>query len=71
MKITIERPRCIGCGSCSALCPNYFELDQAGLSHFLGSKAEPQETDELVTDDLGCVQEAIDACPVQCIKVVI
>jgi ferredoxin len=71
MKITIERPRCVGCGSCCALCPNYFELDQAGISHFIGSQAEPQETDELVIEDLGCIQEAIDACPVQCIKIVI
>jgi ferredoxin len=71
MKIIIERQRCIGCGSCSALCPNYFELDTLGHSHFKNSAvSEETEMDELEVESLGCIQEAIDACPAQCIKVV-
>lgn len=58
IKITIEREKCIGCGSCEAVCPQYWKISQDGKADFLG----PQELKEI-----GCNQEAADSCPVQCI----
>ncbi len=59
-KIIFEREKCIGCGSCQAICPKYWKLGDEGKAEYLG----PQEVEEA-----GCNQEAADNCPVQCIKV--
>lgn len=67
MKITIEKPKCIGCGACVSLCPKYFEMGEDEKSHLKGSKSE--ERNGLEVKEIGCIQEAADACPVQCIHV--
>lgn len=56
-KIEIDKEKCIGCGTCAATCNN-FELEEG--------KAKAKETE---VNDIGCNQEAADACPVQAIKV--
>ena len=48
---------CIGCGTCVALCPAVFQLNDDGKSHVVDSKAAAENE----------VQQAIDSCPVQCI----
>jgi len=64
MKIIQEHEKCIGCGSCVAICPKYWEIADDGKAKLVGSKGE-----ELEVDEVGCNQEASDACPVQCIKI--
>lgn len=56
-KISIDEDECIGCGACAAVCDN-FELD--------GDKAKVKNA---VVADIGCNQDAADACPKTCIKV--
>jgi ferredoxin len=63
-KIKIEREKCIGCGSCAALCPKYFEIIDDGKSHIIGSAA-----DELEVEKVDCAVSAVEACPVQCIHI--
>ncbi len=68
MKITVEREKCIGCGSCAALCPSYFELAEDGKSSLKGAKRDPKTgNDELELNRPGCTEEAANSCPVQCI----
>jgi len=62
MKITIDKQKCIGCGSCSAVCPDLFELNE---EHKAQAKKEEIESEE----EKKCAQEATDICPVQAIKV--
>lgn len=64
-KIKLEREKCIGCGSCSALCPKYFELQEDGKSHIVGS--EKKDLEELEVEKIDCAVAAAEACPVQCI----
>lgn len=66
-KIKIEREKCIGCGSCQALCPKYFELQEDGKSHIVG--ANKQDFEELEVEKAECADQAAQACPVQCIHV--
>jgi ferredoxin len=47
--------KCIGCGSCAAICPDVFEMK--------GVKAEVK-----VQKKLPCVKEAIESCPVDAIS---
>lgn len=70
MKIVHEKAKCIGCGSCVAVCPKFFEMDEEGKAHLKGSEVDPNtETEELETDNPGCTREAAEVCPVQIIKI--
>ena len=51
--------KCIGCGTCVSMCADNWEMKD-------DSKAYPIK-EEL--KDVGCNQDAADACPVQCIEV--
>jgi len=58
MKIKIDEEKCIGCGSCVAVCPDYFEMTDDNKARLKNKAADAE-----------CVQEAIDICPVQVIKI--
>lgn len=66
-KIKIEREKCIGCGSCAALCPKYFEMAEDGKSHI--KDAVKQEIEELEVEKIECAESAAEACPAQCIHI--
>jgi len=66
-KIKLEREKCIGCGSCSALCPKYFELQEDGKSHIVGSTKA--DVEELEVEKIECAESAAEACPAQCIHI--
>lgn len=70
MKIILERPKCIGCGACVAVCEQYFELLEDGLSHVKCSIKDANENEELEISEQGCASEAVEVCPVQVIKIV-
>lgn len=67
MKIILEREKCIGCGSCAALCPKYWEMAEDGKTRLSGSKKTGEAVYELEVEKQECNQEAADTCPVQCI----
>jgi len=69
--IKLERDKCIGCGSCSALCPKYFEMSDDAKSHIIGSKKLPTggDVEELEVIKIECAESAVEACPVQCIHI--
>ncbi|MEK9153448.1 MAG: ferredoxin [Patescibacteria group bacterium] len=59
MQIKIDQTKCIGCGTCSALCSDYFDLDNNG-------KAVVKQTE---VGEASCVKEAAECCPAQCIAI--
>ena len=61
MKISIDKEKCIGCGSCVAICPDFFELDEENKAIFKENKEENNKDDK-------CVQETIEICPVEAIE---
>lgn len=70
MRIILEKSKCIGCGTCEALCPKYFKLGEDGKSHLKGAKfTEPEENETLEIKNVGCAKDAADSCPVQCINI--
>jgi len=66
-KIILEREKCIGCGSCQAMCPKYFELIEDGKSHIKDSTK--QDVEELEVEKIECAESASEACPAQCIHI--
>lgn len=71
MKIVHERQKCIGCGSCAALCPKHWEIAEDGKANLLNSKVNPKTgNEELEINKIECNQEAADICPVQIIRII-
>ncbi len=69
-KVTIEREKCIGCGSCQALCDKQFKIIEDGKSSLVGGTRDAKTgNDEIETSKLGCAESAADSCPVQCILI--
>ncbi|OIP76113.1 ferredoxin [bacterium (Candidatus Gribaldobacteria) CG_4_9_14_3_um_filter_36_15] len=70
MKIIHEKSKCIGCGSCVALCPKFFEIDEEGIAHLKGSQLDSKTKEEILEiPKPECVKEAAEVCPVECIKI--
>ena len=58
-KITIDKDKCIGCGTCVALCPKNFYLGNDGKAR----------TKEDTTNSLDCNQDAENNCPTEAISI--
>jgi ferredoxin len=56
--IKIDQEKCIGCGTCAAICPAVFKLNE---EIFKAEAIDPEAKDP-------CVTEAINMCPVQAIS---
>tara|TARA_Y100000310_G_C20605536_1_gene775274 strand:+ start:964 stop:1161 length:198 start_codon:yes stop_codon:yes gene_type:complete len=60
-KLTLDKETCIGCGACTAVAPELFEMDYDEGK----AKVLKEELDE---EDLQKAKDSIETCPVQCIK---
>ncbi len=69
-KIIFERDKCIGCGSCTFVCPDYWEMGEDGMSNLKGGKKNKETGNiELEVEEAGCNKDAEDGCPALCIHV--
>ncbi len=61
MKVVVNKDACIGCGACSAVCPNVFELGDDGFANV--------KVEEVSEEDKNAVVEASEGCPTSAISV--
>lgn len=54
----VDATTCIGCGTCPALCPRTFSINENGIAFVVNPSGESKAE----------IQEAIDACPVEAIS---
>lgn len=59
MQLKVDKNKCIGCGTCVALCPASFKWDGSGVKAEAIVPPGDSET---------CAQDAAAACPVQAIS---
>ncbi len=71
VKVIFEEEKCIGCGSCSALCPKFWEMGTQGKACLKKAKKNSNtKKQELEIDKIDCNKEAADNCPAQCIHII-
>lgn len=57
MTIKVDEEKCIGCGTCEAVCPSHFRINDNGKA-------------EVTSQEAGdCVNEAKESCAVEAIVV--
>jgi ferredoxin len=61
MKISIDKEKCIGCGTCPAICSDVFEMGDDGKARV--------KSGVNYDDFTGQIDQSKDACPVQAISV--
>lgn len=59
MKYSVN-DNCIGCGLCTEICPEVFEMDDSGKSKVIKTEMGAQEE--------ACADEALESCPVDAIE---
>ncbi|MGW5514370.1 ferredoxin [Nocardia africana] len=61
MKVIVDRAKCTGLGICESLAPAFFEIDDNG---------ELVQLKEGITDDeLAAVEEAVQGCPTEALRI--
>ncbi|MAG60499.1 ferredoxin [archaeon] len=69
-KVVHEREGCIACGACAAISPDFWEMDEEGLSTLKGAKKVDNHFELEITEEQKATnQEAAEVCPVQIIHV--
>ena len=61
MKVKVNKDNCIGCGACTAVCPDVFDFSDDGYA--------VATVEEVPADKVASVNEAKDGCPVTAIEV--
>ena len=59
-KVALDEEECIGCQSCTDLCPDVFGFDDETEKAFVYGQYSADEE---------CIEDAAAACPVDCIDV--
>ena len=61
MKVKVDRTKCSGIGLCEVAAPSVYQVGDDGQSHVL--------TDEISTEELQAVEEAIAGCPTSALSI--
>ncbi|MBS3815305.1 MAG: ferredoxin [Hadesarchaea archaeon] len=67
-KVIIDQDTCTGCGTCAALCGEAFELGDNGKAQLTADYQGDDAASGEVPDEVGCVEAAAQACPVDAIS---
>ncbi len=60
MKVKINKNACIGCGSCAAICPEVFEIDDEGIAKVTVEKVEENQLNDATEASENCPTSAIE-----------
>ena len=69
MKIKLNKDECIGCGACTAVVPDLFEIGDDGKANIKGGSLKGKFVEKVLVKDSDDAKEAASACPVEAIKI--
>ena len=70
MEARVKKDTCIGCGACTAIANNFFEIGDDGLAEAVAPYIDEELKSKEVTDqDKDDVLDAYESCPVGAIEV--
>ena len=67
--IELDRNECIGCGACTGICFEHWEMRDDGKTMLKGATDKGKGIYQLKIQDVGCNAQAEDACPVDAISI--
>ncbi|MBP7435579.1 MAG: ferredoxin [Bacteroidales bacterium] len=67
-KLSHNRNQCIHCGACTSVCPEFFE-DNGEITLKGSNYIDNVGVLDIPDDKKATAQDAIDICPVGCIKI--
>lgn len=76
MKAKVNKDICIGCGACTVIANNIFEIGDDGLAEAIGPYVGEDEVEkankvkEIPNEEFENVKDASESCPVSAIEVV-
>ncbi len=68
-EIKIDQGACIGARVCESVCPEVFEMNPENKSRVVEEYRKESEDEGEAPDDIDCVEEAEEGCPVDAISV--
>lgn len=72
MKIIHQKGKCIDCGACAAVCPQFWKIGEDEKASVIGSNfgtEKGEKIEVLEIKEVACNREAINVCPVNCIRI--
>lgn len=70
MTITHDRVKCIGCGQCASVCPEYWYIDNDGKARMRNSiDKKGIAVGKIDNDDLPQMEEVVKLCPLHLINI--
>jgi len=70
-KLEHDRPNCIGCSACTAVAPDFWEMNDDGFSDIKEAKKreDGREERDITDEELDVNMEAAESCPVNVIHI--
>ena len=69
MKAFVKKDTCIGCGACTAIASDFFEIGDDGLAEAINPEDTENKIKEIPEDQKDDVIDAAESCPVGAIEV--
>ena len=69
IKIIHDKKKCIGCGACITICPTMFEISENQIANLKNSKEINGVFELEIDNNIDCIKEAANVCPVEIIKI--
>ena len=69
IKIIHDKKKFIGCGSCITICPTMFEISENQIANLKNSKEINGVFELEIDNNIDCIKEAANVCPVEIIKI--
>ena len=69
MKAKVNKDVCIGCGACTAIAQNIFEIGDDGLAETINPENIEEKVKDIPDSDKDDVLDAAEGCPVGAIEI--